>query len=284
MKKVIFTFSILGALAFNSFGQACGTTSTCSANQPTGTPGLSPESADLPCVLTGQAVNQVIQFENYDQQSFNGISFRIQTLKIDSIENLPSGLCWSTNKANNTFAGAETGCISVTGTTNAPLGQYKLKIIVSVTTNSPLVPSINKLDAESVLQLRYYVRVNTSGTSEFGIDTTAGKTNAFIAKASLPAGSCTPNGINDINNNISKLTIKPNPMTNAAVMSFESTVNDNAVVTMTDLLGNVISRKNADIVIGNNDITIERNNAAAGVYFVTISSKNGKVSHKLVID
>lgn len=280
MKKVIFTFSILGALAFNSFGQACSpNTSSCSPPVATGNPGLTPTPDSLPCFQPGQIVNQIIYFENFNSSS--NLPITMNSLRINKIDNLPPGLCWKASKT--TFNQGETGCIEVTGTipTNAPIGQYKLNLDVTINGGIPL----DQEGLESLVGLRYFVRVNAATACVCpAIDTMPKKSGKpkivqdFVAYAPCPAG------INDINNNISKLTIKPNPMTSAAVMSFESTVNDNAVVTMTDLLGNVISRKNADILIGNNDITIERNNAAAGVYFVTISSKNGKVSHKLVID
>ena len=276
MKKVIFTLSIFGALAINATAQLCSpNTVSCTPPPVSGTPGLSPTSEGLPCVPQGVAITPVIiNFENYTVAPIVG---NITTLEITEISNLPAGLCWASSKPNNTFGPGETGCIQVTGTTNAPAGQYKLTI--KVKPNGLLV-----VDAEAVLNLRYYVRVNDNGAG-FGLDTVAGKTSAFIAKASLPAGSCTPtSGINDINTNISALSINPNPMHTSATLVFDSKISGNATVSMTSILGTVVSSKNIEINAGTNNVSIDRNSAAPGIYFVNISSKNGRISRKVIID
>ncbi|WP_457833095.1 hypothetical protein, partial [Staphylococcus aureus] len=84
-------------------------------------------------------------------------------LQIDSIQNLPAGLCWETNKADNKFNGGETGVIYVSGTaTSANPGQYKLRIIIDIRINNLI--TLPKQDAEQLTAsqgsgaLRYYVR------------------------------------------------------------------------------------------------------------------------------
>ena len=274
MKKVIFTLSIFGALAINATAQLCSpNTVSCTPPAPTGTPGLSPTSDQLPCVPQGTAITPVvINFENYTSNPLTG---PITSLEITEISNLPAGLCWASSKSNNTFAGGETGCIQVSGTTSAPAGQYKLTIKVRVN-------NLITVDAESALSLRYYVRVNDNGAG-FGLDTVAGKTSAFIAKASLPAGSCTV-GINELSSNISSLSINPNPMHTSATLVFDSKISGNATVSMTSILGTVVSTKNIEINAGTNNVSIDRNSAAPGIYFVNISSKNGRISRKVIID
>ncbi|MBS1614461.1 MAG: hypothetical protein JST49_16690, partial [Bacteroidetes bacterium] len=115
MKKVIFTL-IAGAFIVSANAQYCGG-SGASACTPSGTmtePGLSP--IELPSVVNGTDANTTIQFKNFDKFNYSGTEITINSLRIDSIGNLPAGSCWKTNKTDNTFANQEDGCINVSGT------------------------------------------------------------------------------------------------------------------------------------------------------------------------
>lgn len=50
----------------------------------------------------------------------------VDSVRIDSITNLPCGLCWSTNKPSLTFAANERGCINFAGTSTDVAGTYSL--------------------------------------------------------------------------------------------------------------------------------------------------------------
>src|SRR5687768_2401444 len=120
MKKIIFTLLSFGLLYFNSSAQYC-TSNPSQPNQCTvsGTltdPGLDPASDSLPPVINGTTSTTIIQFLNFDTIRFGGILQTIQYLKIDTIDNLPNGLCWATNQADNTYMNQEEGCIKVNGT------------------------------------------------------------------------------------------------------------------------------------------------------------------------
>lgn len=146
----------------------CGSISNVLPKAQTGTPGFTPVSDSFPVIIKGAATDQTIYFENYDTVRVSGTLISINTIKIDSIENLPSGLCWKTNKSNNTFLGKETGVIQITGSTPDPAGQYKLRIIVTANTN---LITLQKVDLETLLGVRYYVRVGCSGSAPVKVDT-----------------------------------------------------------------------------------------------------------------
>lgn len=86
-----------------------------------------PASASVPCVERGVTFTQTYTFV---------VPAQATSVKIDSITNLPAGLTATASKNPATYAGGETGCILVTGTTNAPCGQYEMRIFVTIT--SPL--------------------------------------------------------------------------------------------------------------------------------------------------
>jgi hypothetical protein len=147
----------------------------------TSQPGLTPTDTFLPCAVRGTAVSDTIVFTNFDSVYYAGMPLAVISLTIDSLY-LPSGLTWSTNSANNTFAGSAAGAILVQGTTYDTAGQYKLRIIVSVTVNyggSPI--TLNDISAEQYAGLTYKIRVVCPGNSCPTIDnTSADSTRVFI--------------------------------------------------------------------------------------------------------
>lgn len=279
MKKLISTLSLVGVLASSIYAGNCGTTSTVSPKPQSGVAGLSPLSDSLPVLINdGRAVNQVIYFENYDTTRTAGQLVTVQTLKIDSIENLPAGLCWKTNKANNTFNGKETGVIQVTGSTNALAGQYKLRIKVTAVTDIVTLP---KVDAEAVTGLRYFVRVACvdNEATPLKVDTAA-PYPSFKADTRACVKS-----IESVEANISDLSITPNPFSTVTKVSFTSENEEKYSVRLTNILGSVVFAQ--DIVSkngGNNVVAIENKNYANGVYFVTITNGKSSVTRRVVIE
>ncbi len=164
---------------FIAFAQAqyCGNSGAfqCTASN-LSVPGLSPLWDSLPPFVNGQPSSAVIQFKNFNQVYYFGGTYTVVSLKVDSIDNLPAGLCWSTNKADNTFANQENGCIRINGTPCGPTGQYKMRIIASVNIGVFTV----HVDANDA-GLKYFVRLKNSGDADTPIDSLQTPTNPFIA-------------------------------------------------------------------------------------------------------
>lgn len=274
MKKLIFTLSLCATVISGAFAQNC--YSGLSSVQPklaTGTAGLSPVSDSLPCQVQGVAVDQKIYFENYTTAPIVGL---IDKLTIDSIGNLPAGLCWKSTKAGNTFLAGETGVIQVTGTTNAPAGQYKLVIKIKVYPkgSSTAIPG----DAETLAGLRFYVRIKTAAAiCCTPIDTVAGKTNFFIA-----APVCA--GINDATTDIKSLTVVPNPFTTTAQVNFFAENEANYTARLTNVIGSEVLRREVAVQSGANNITLERGNLLPGVYLFSLTNANGSITKRVVIE
>jgi PKD repeat protein len=136
--------------------------------------GFAPISDLQPCITAGQYVHDTIFYRN--DTAARGLN--INTFTLDSINNLPAGLIWSTNKPGNVFAGGDTGMIFISGTTYAPAGQYKLKMVASL--NLAPIGNINNFSVEALYARRYYLRVACANSACRDVDTVAGKTNDFI--------------------------------------------------------------------------------------------------------
>lgn len=96
----------------------------------------------LPCVQSGSYSELVIPFKTYNQgarlltlpDSSTVPVAHIYSLKIESISNLPSGLCWITRPSNQTISGEQIGVLIIKGTTSLTSGTYPLSVGVSMDT------------------------------------------------------------------------------------------------------------------------------------------------------
>ena len=276
MKKVIFTLFTFCLLATTTNAQYCGSsgTSVCTPSGNLNKPGLSPPSDSLPSVVNGTINNTVIQFKNFDTIRFAGQLLTITSLSIDTISNLPTGLCWATNKPNNTFQNKEDGCIKVSGNVCSPPGQYKLHIIVTANVGAPIQTNA---DAAG---LKYYVRVRNASDSETPVDTSQTSANPFIAHGG--GANCT-SGINDVTSNINSLLVVPNPITNKAVVSFYADKAGVMTERLTNMIGSEVSRKQLDVTMGENKSIIEKGNLPTGVYFYSLSDGKTVATKRVVI-
>ena len=204
MKKL---FAIIACLCAFSWAQAqyCGTTNSALPLPATGTPGLSPSFLGTSCIDSGTTVSDTIYFQNYTTVNDSGIStLSVDYLRIDSIENLPAGLCWSTNVSNNQFSGGQTAVIILSGRVTGYSGQYKLRIVVDLSlAGGTIVMARRNADDISTLfspKLEYYVRVRQpfGGTCP-AVDTTNGNGITVLLNATVTASShiiCTGSAVN----------------------------------------------------------------------------------------
>ncbi len=280
MKKLIFTLSLFCIIAVKSNAQYCGGSGS-SVCTPTilAKPGLSPISDSLAPIVDNVATSTVIEFQNYDTLTFSGQTLTMDSLQVDTISNLPSGLCWATNSNTNTFGNQQNGCIKVTGTTTATPGQYKLHIIVRAWTNIGF-PITTNADAAG---LKYFVRVNATDSSCWHvIDTTQADANGIIAYNG--SNGCIINSINNVDQNIQSLSVYPNPFTSQAMISFNSAKAGMMTEKITSIIGNEVYSQQVDVKMGTNSHVITRNTLSAGVYFYSITDGVSTFTKRLIIE
>ena len=278
MKKVIFTL-IAGAFIVSANAQYCGG-SGASACTPSGTmtePGLSPNSTELPSVVNGTDANTTIQFKNFDQFNYSGVDITINSLRIDSIGNLPAGSCWKTNKTDNTFANQEDGCINVSGTVCADPGQYKLRIFVTANTSIGVIGP--NLDAETV-NLKYFVRVKNSNDADVAVDTN--QTALFVKHAGYSASASCQVGINEVAS-INAVSVVPNPFNSQAVVSFTSEKSTVMTERLSNMLGAVVYKNTLNVKAGENSSVLDARNLPAGVYFYSITDGKQTTTKRVVV-
>jgi hypothetical protein len=78
--------------------------------------------------------------------------------------------------------------------------------------------------------------------------------------------------------------VYPNPSVNKAQIVVNSTVANNAVISITNALGSVVSSRNLELTAGKNTVALDAENLNSGIYFATISSGNSKIVKKFTIN
>jgi hypothetical protein len=97
--------------------------------------------------------------------------------------------------------------------------------------------------------------------------------------------TCTNVGIQSYNKTVNGVVLAPNPSNDRSTLQFYSS-NVNAVnVFVTDLTGKIVMSMNAvNTVAGQNQVELSTSDLHNGIYFVTISTDNGKETVKLVVN
>ncbi len=167
--------------ANNSAGLSDGNDLTFTTLAPAGacTPNLNqttpfdPAPEDLQCAIKGSPYSETI-FLNL--AAINS-QVPFDSVRIDSIGNLPNGITALTNQSDKTYGKTEFGCLQFSGTTNAACGQYKVKMYITMwgTLLGTLSGELSQLAASAGVQIPvYFVRVASCAGACPDVDATAG--------------------------------------------------------------------------------------------------------------
>jgi hypothetical protein len=96
-----------------------------------GMSGFNPPSSAIPCAVNTQFYSQDISFA----VPASLLNFTVNSVRVDSIRNVPAGLTATLNQNPPVYSGGTNGCYRLEGIPNAPCGQYKILFYVTVNTN-----------------------------------------------------------------------------------------------------------------------------------------------------
>lgn len=165
--------------------------------------GIWPKPDSLPPIVNAVTSSALLQIKFNEPFLFGGQSIQVPWIQIDSIGNLPLGLCWATDVANNRFDTLH-GCIKINGIPCDNPGQYKLKIYLTLNIGIPTTA-----DGDGA-GLRYFIRLKNSGDIDIPVDSTQNSTNPIILYG--PAPMCIV-GINESAIPNPQFNLSPNPAT-----------------------------------------------------------------------
>jgi hypothetical protein len=285
VRHLLFCFALV--TSFQVSAQYCGSSQVrlgfgaCTIQ---GTPGFGNVNT-YHCITKGQCDTLVIPFQIYTGFTAAGNTITIYKLRIDAIDSLPCGLCWSTTQSQtagygpNEFGPGESGCIQIAGLTNDPAGSYKLSMSLAVRDN----PSTTGYDIDTIASdagnVVLWVKVIDPGTSC--------PTTVDTAHRQHPSTSCTHSscltGIVEVSKTLTDLSIQPNPMSSEARVTFNSEITGNQQLRITNLVGSEVYYANLAVKAGANETTIKRNNLPAGIYILSVGGNQGMATRKFII-
>ncbi len=106
------------------------------------------------------------------------------------------------------------------------------------------------------------------------------KTDVFVADTIFVHKN--PDGITEIDDNISTLTLFPNPTTDVTNISFISSKASDGQIEVTNLFGQKVYNKDINITIGNQSYNLDMTSFVTGVYYITIHTPNGIMTSKMI--
>ena len=129
MKRVLVLILIFASCINFSMGQSCGYSGNglCSPNNSLTSFGIT-DYRTFPCVKDSVSYSEVLQVYFPTSIQEFGTTVTIQSVTIDSIVNLPCGLCWACNDSTLTYLGGGKACVLISGTSNEAHGTYQLGI------------------------------------------------------------------------------------------------------------------------------------------------------------
>lgn len=113
--------------------QYCGTSgpNVCSNSNTLTVPGLM-NYQSFPCVRDSVPFDEVIYF--LVPEKYGYFDTPVLSMRIDSITNLPCGLCWQCDAPNRTYMPGSRGCIRISGIPSESKGVYQTKVYATITT------------------------------------------------------------------------------------------------------------------------------------------------------
>ncbi len=126
--------TLIVAIALFSTGAWAQCTPTIPANSD---PGLYPPDSTLACIERTVAYSEVIEFKNFEDVDatsfgFPGVTATVDSIRIDSIFDVPTGLTTAFNNASRVYVGGEIGCILLSGNTSDAAGTVVLEFEATV--------------------------------------------------------------------------------------------------------------------------------------------------------
>jgi hypothetical protein len=239
MKKRLLLFAALVTFSSaHSFSQ-------CMPDVSITVPGVYPDTVvNLDTATEAQPYSDTLQFRVYSTVP----PATVDSVRILSVNGMPSGFTYSTNPAGNVFPGGSNGCILIQGTPPAA-GTYPLNVM-----------------------LRFFGNISSFPVQ---IDTPLTGYKIIV----LPAS-----GINDPSAMVfNVLQNKPNPFEAATQIEYTVPTAGKVDFKLIDLLGKEIITRKVDAVAGANNIQLNSKYIRAGIYFYSVTYKSKTITRKMIV-
>lgn len=159
-------------------------------------------------------------------------------------------------------------------------------------TGRTFTTKLNEIGSDWKINVPMTANYYLDSTATFFVKTVAGaywqiKFTGFAAtngRTVFQKRQITTTSINSVNNNISNYYAAPNPANNAVNLMIETKeATPNAQLAMVDMSGRVVSSQIINTVKGLNAYNINTANVPAGIYFLSVTGQNIKLTQKVTV-
>lgn len=119
MKKILL-------LVFTALSIVVNAQITCTPNNSNTTVGSTPRADSIPCIERGVYYEQAVNVLLPTQYNVQGINATIDSFRMETVSNLPTGINYVCYNATCTFKGGKNGCFVVYGTTTDTAKRYDI--------------------------------------------------------------------------------------------------------------------------------------------------------------
>lgn len=273
MKKIFSTVFVFAAFVSGTFAQG-GQGAACTIDQ-SNTTFFVPSPGNVPCAKQNTPYDEVLQFHipaSIDLADYGvPISYilNVDSIVLDSITGLPSGLSWQANAPGPVYYGGENGCGRTFGTTTANTGNYPLVFHGTCWVSGNPFPGF--FDGDTSFTLQQLIGATSNGTT-FSLDLVA------------QGASCTPSGISNYSKALNaEVSVYPNPSNGTFELKLNTATRANGEVVVMDMTGKTVHSQSID-ALGVYTTTMNLTGLATGIYTLQIRTTEGVASKSISIE
>lgn len=226
-------------------------------------PDLTPEGG----ITDSACLNKPYQFEFTavinDSVTIPGFgTIPLDSLRLESVSGLPTGMEWSCNPPSCLFPKNTLGCVAVygTATSTADLGDNELVITVT---------------AYSFIPIENLTFPNPAFFP--------GSYSLYVYPEDNPDCYVYPVSTTEVPSNLESVRNIPNPFNGTTTLEVQSKTNEQYDLIVTDMLGQQVHRQRVTLTEGLNQIPFDGGQLAEGIYLYTFQNENGQLTKKMVI-
>ena len=183
----------------------------------------------------------------------------IDSIKLVGVNGLPSVMSTYLSNSDSVFMGNDIACVTLFGTPGVDeLGTHDISLIIDGWINIALIGTVSLYD-----QLGDYETIDGY---------------KLVVQSELV--SIYDN--KDLSFSVSQNS--PNPFTNKTSIEFNSTIEEDFLFTVINILGEVQQNRVVRANYGSNTINVDATALSSGIYFYTLSSANGMITKKMIIN
>lgn len=252
MKKNLLSILFFTAVSVTVFAQVCTPDPTFVAS---GQKGIYPADGDpIASGTPGMAYEQTFTLVTPTDTMVLGFYATLDSIHLDSISGLPSGLSFACSEADCMFTGGTTGCFKISGTTSEQ-NTFAISLYVTpygLATGTPLGD----------------ITLQSLGSQQF-------------ASYDLVMGNV---GVQSLNS--SKFDViqnVPNPFSGSTSIKFNSPTSEPVNFYVFDMIGKQIHSSKINAVTGMNTINYTSEKLAPGAYFYTLANGKSRITKRMIV-